>query len=488
MSDPAASLTARRGDRSGRRWPPSLAAALGTGFVVWGVVIGVERLSDNSFFTHLATGRLILADGIPTADPYSYTAPGEPWVVQSWLASLVYGLVDRAADGLGLRVLTGVLAGTVAGLAWHLTRRAGGLVPRVVITGLVVAIGATFWSPRPLLFGLVLLGFVLVVVEDDLDPRWLAPALWLWVQLHGSWPLGLVALGALALGRRLDGERPTVELRALAWAAGGAAVGAVVNPLGPRLGLFPLSLLSRTEVLSEIIEWQSPEFSVLWARLFLVQVAVAVLALARRPSYRAAVPLVIFVAAALLGLRNVPVASLVLVPGTAAGLAGLGSITGRQRTPATGLVAVALAVVGALTATVALSRPHYDLTTFPVDALAYADRAGLVAPDVRLLTQETVGNHLELAVGPDRVQVFLDDRVDMYPVPVIEDYLTVLRGRPGWDDVLDRWEVDAIVWPRGEPLEALLADDERWVRSYEDPTTFIACRRASGVCPTGAGA
>lgn len=466
------------------RWPPSLAGVLGAGFVVWALIVGLGRLGDNSFFTHLATGRLILDEGIPTRDPYSFTAPGEPWVVQSWLASLVYGLVDRAVGPVGLRLLTGLLTATIAALAWRLTRPAVTLVPRIAVTGFVVAVGGTFWAPRPLLFGLVGMGVALVVVQERLDPRWLAPLLWLWVQVHGSWPLGLVAIACLAAGRRADGEHPDVELRALAWAVGGAVVGGIVNPLGPRLLVFPVGLLSRSEVLSQVIEWQSPDFGDAWARLFLLQVVVAVLALVRRPSYRSAVPLVVFTAAALLGLRNVPVASLVLVPGMAAGLADLGSLRGRERNGVTVALAGAVAVIGIVGVTATLSRPHYDLESFPVDALAWASANGLVDPEVRVLTEETAGNYLHLAEGPDGVRVFIDDRVDMYPPEVIDDYVTVLRGRSGWDATLEQWGIEAVVWPRNEPLAQLLVDDPGWVTVYQDPRWFVACRRDAASCPS----
>ena len=84
------------------RWrAPTLATVLGAGLAVWGAYIGSAALSDNSFFTHLATGRLILRDGaIPTVDPYTFTARGEPWVVQSWLASLVYAAVERLGESM----------------------------------------------------------------------------------------------------------------------------------------------------------------------------------------------------------------------------------------------------------------------------------------------------------------------------------------------------------------------------------------------------
>ena len=55
--------------RRRKRWPPTLAFALGAGFAVWGLSIGMGQISDNSFFTHLATGRLIAGgSAIPRHD------------------------------------------------------------------------------------------------------------------------------------------------------------------------------------------------------------------------------------------------------------------------------------------------------------------------------------------------------------------------------------------------------------------------------------
>ena len=55
---------------------PRVSTVVGGAFVVWGTAVGLIRLHDNSFLTHVATGRLILAHGVPTTDPYSFTAFG----------------------------------------------------------------------------------------------------------------------------------------------------------------------------------------------------------------------------------------------------------------------------------------------------------------------------------------------------------------------------------------------------------------------------
>src|SRR5690606_15093214 len=83
----AAATETERDDSRARLdpWYPSLNGVVGAVIVLVGAYIGTDRLSDNSFFTHLATGRYILEHGFPHGDVYSFTAPGERWVVQSWL-------------------------------------------------------------------------------------------------------------------------------------------------------------------------------------------------------------------------------------------------------------------------------------------------------------------------------------------------------------------------------------------------------------------
>jgi hypothetical protein len=455
-----------------------VAAVIGLGFALGGFCLGIRTIGDNSLFTHIATGRLFLDQGsIPSSDPYSYTAQGAPWVVQSWLADLAYGVADRIGGGNGVRVLGGLLVGALLALVWRLTHPARTLVPRIVIAAMVTLTGIAFFAPRPLVFGLVLLGVTLIIVTEGRDPRWLIPVMWLWVNLHGSFPLALVALGCLALGSRLDGERGREPWLALLWASVGVALGAI-NPLGPKLLLFPLDLLGKMEVLQNVVEWKSPDFSTSYARLFLVQVVVAILALVRRPNYRTAVPLVVFVAAALLGVRNIPIASMVMVPGMAMGLAGLGRLDGRERGAGTGILAGAMVVAAFVVASASLSKPAYDLETYPVGAIDWLDQRGLLGSGHRVATTDATGNLLELLRGTDAA-AFFDDRSDMYPLEVSRDYVVLNRGGQRWQEVLDGRGVEYLLWPSSSPLGSLVKLSPDWKVVYQDDEdeVLVACRR-----------
>ena len=206
--------------------------------------------------------------------------------MQSWLASLFYGAVEELGGGAALRISFGVTTALLTWLVWKLAGSAQSFTVRVAVCGVVVAVGTTAWSPRPLLIGLVLMAVVMLALEGRVDPRWLVPAMWVWVNSHGSFPLATVVVAAAAFGRRLDGEDPQHELRVLRFTVIGTVLGGLLNPVGPKLLLFPLELLRRSDVLRSVVEWRSPDFSLFWTRIFLLLIVGAIVGFVRRPSYR----------------------------------------------------------------------------------------------------------------------------------------------------------------------------------------------------------
>lgn len=444
-------------------------------------LIGFARvlspLSDNSFFTHLATGRLIIADGrVPTTDPYSFTAAGEPWTVQSWLAALIYAGVEDAA-GLGaVRFVNAILCAAIGVGVWHLTARSRSLAVRGGVTLSTLLVAGALLSGRPLLFGL--LGFVLTYLAADgrLDPRWLLPVGWVWVNTHGSFPYAVLLLVVLAVGRRLDAGEWGREPRVLAWSVGGIALGAL-NPIGPRLLLFPLTLLSKTDSFRAIVEWRAPTYELWHTYAVLALVLVAVLALSRRPSWRDASVLVVFAGLGLTSQRNQVVLVIVLAAVLAGTLSEVGPTVRSVARPVLGgpaRVAVALAFV--LFAGAASRSPELDLSPYPVAMVEWMEDEEMWGPDSRVVAPDFVGN-LRGARAGEEARVFVDDRVDMFPVDVTQDYLDLLAGRPGWDEVLDRREATAVLWEDDTPLAALLGQSESWEVVRRDDGWLLAVRR-----------
>ncbi|MGH9039795.1 MAG: hypothetical protein ACRDZ3_06155, partial [Acidimicrobiia bacterium] len=381
-----------------RRTPvrPTMATLFTLVFALGGWRSGLGAISDNSFLWHLQTGRQILEDGIPRADPYSFTAPGVRWVAQSWLAELVYGLLDRLGGVLGVRLLTAAIGAAVATACYRLALRlAGDRVRAAGVTLAAVGTSFTLWSPRPLFFGVlafVCLLWVVEVPDSRLGRRPLlaVPVLmWLWANAHGTFALGFVYLGLHLAGRWLDGHRPWEGREAVLLKAAVVALAVcLINPYGPGLLLFPLELLGRGDVLRDVIEWGSPSFRSVqglmlagWILVFAVIVARAGV----QPSRRDLLVTIPFLLLALWALRNIALAPLVGLPVVARLVA-----TPADRPDTPGLIqrlVVVLLVALALLWTVDATRgPDLDLDRYPVEALAFMEDEGLLGK--RLMTDD----------------------------------------------------------------------------------------------------
>ncbi len=466
------------GDDPERRPPRrqlDLGVFCGLAVALIGLGLGASRIGDNSFLTHLATGREMLESGIVRNDVFTWTSPGESIVVQSWLASLIYGLVDAAGGFYGLRVLTAVLAATVAAAAWRLTRANAAIVTRLLIMAPLLAIGRTNWSERPLLIAFVLFAATMLVVEGDGRPRGLVAVGAVWINVHGSWPLGIVYLVARIAGGLGDRESVQREWAALRALGAGILIGGVVNPYGPAMLAFPLRLLGRQEVLSNVVEWQSPSFDSTWTRAFLLLVLASVAALTRRPRWRDALPMMVFVAAALIGRRNIALAALVVLPLLARGLPALGRLYASRTSNAIHLGAVAfVGLLGALPL-IAVRSPHVDLGRYPDDAVTAMEMdLGLVPGETRIIHPDYVGNYLDIRYGAAGA-TWIDDRFELHDPSLVADYLVLLDGAPEWESVLDRYDAEAILWPRDHVLVELATKVGEWTTVWRDDDWVVLC-------------
>jgi hypothetical protein len=460
-----------------------------------GAGIGAQRLSDNSFLTHLASGREMLDHGIIRSDLFTWTSFGEPVVLQSWLASLLYGVVDAAAGLWGIRVLMAATAGLLAVLAWRLTERADSLGTRVVIMVPVLVIGLRTWLERPLLIGLVLFAVVILVLEGRSNPRVLAVVGAVWVNVHGSWPLGLVYVASRLIGGRADaglatrgwrrddgpGSRDQRELVAGGWLALGCVVGGIVNPYGPQLLFFPVRLLGRRDTLSLITEWKSPSFDTDWARAFLVLVLMAVVAVSRRSRWRLVIPVLVFVAAALVSRRNIPLATLVVLPAAAHGLPAIARVDGRRTSDAIRTATLVMLVLVVALPLAAVRAPHFDGRLYPEQAVNVMEDAGLSPEDTRWVHKDFVGNYLGLRY---RAPVaWIDDRYELHPADLVEDYVVLLDASPGWVEVLERHDAEILLWPTDAALTELVREVAGWEVGFSDDDWTVLCRPDIVGCP-----
>ncbi|HWJ96942.1 MAG TPA: hypothetical protein VNQ33_02215, partial [Acidimicrobiales bacterium] len=252
---------------------------------------------------------------------------------------------------------------------------------------------------------------------------------------------------------------PTVELRVLGWAALGTALGALVSPIGWDLITFPAKLLQHSDAFANTAEWESPSLSAsaTWMYLFQLILAVGLVAWRGR-RWRAVLPVLVFGALSLQASRNIAQASLVLIIPMTLAATGIGDVVGDTPKRLLRPVQGALLALFVLIAVVGVTRqPDTDLATYPEASVTWMRKEGMLSPGSRVVTRDFVGNYLEARYGPDRV-VFFDDRVDMYPMSVVDQYMELIDANTKPGPVLDDLDASAVLWDADSPFGDWLED------------------------------
>ena len=227
-----------------------LATLLGLGLTLaLAAVWGARPLIHDDLFFHLSTGKFVVENHeVPTADPFSFTRAGEPWVSHEWgFGLLAYG-AHAVGDYRALVLLKALLVVSVVALLFLLMLRMAGRDRTKFVVYLVPLLALGLWAIddqlvlRPSLVSCLLLVVLLhlLVSFDRTGPWWALAGMitlfFLWGNLHSEVLFGLFAVGLVTaeavLGRLgvLDGSKWRSLLRA--------------SPQRPYLRLFALSVLA----------------------------------------------------------------------------------------------------------------------------------------------------------------------------------------------------------------------------------------------------
>lgn len=445
-------------------------------------------LSTVDLAYHVRVGGEILDTGrIPTFDELTFTAAGRPWLDQQWLAQLVLATVHRLGGWEALAVLRAALVGVVFGLV-ALAARAAGLDRRTAgwlsLAAFVVAVATLALRPQLLAMALFALALAIVAVRWDRPGLlWLLPFIAaVWANVHGSFVLApILALVTWLSDRSESGGRVTRS--GLIAAATLAAT--LITPFGVSVWGYTVGLTTNPSVTSRITEWQPTSLRTFTGLAFFASAGLVALYLARRPArtrwiHLGWLGLLFFLGAyAERGVAWWPLGASVVV----AGLLGEDRLGSGQAQDAddrprlgNGLIALALAavIVGLLPwwrAPDSLTGRRDLLDEAPGVTLAVT---GHTSPGERLYVPQRWGSWFEWAT-PDR-PVFVDSRVELFPVEVWNDATAIDAGLVGWQDVLARWQVDAVVVEASSADLAARLSAAGWQEVASDPSGSLFVR------------
>ena len=599
--------------------------------------LNTHPIRPHDFWWHMAVGREILATGhIPSVDTFSFTAAGTPYPSYAafWLPEvMLYDLYTLGGPALVVFVhsLTVTAAyGLTTALAWRISGS-----PRIaaVATLFAAALGINDWNVRPQAFTFFLAPLFLWAVHEirwrrlkpaslglwpvvglrrpngggqtgipsapvgggegeeggthpavDDRRRWFSRSLrWLavfplgmalWVNCHGSFPLGLLIVGLWVAdevwGVVRGGEggrgsaRPLPRIAAAASALALAAAASLLNPRGPRAFSYLAGMSVHPVIQGMVPEWAPPTFSTLTGALFLTGLLATAALLAISPRRPEPLDLLLFLAFGALGLRTTRGAvwfGLALAPVWAAHVSAvfgtplrsvpdyerpfvvsheapraegaraeakrsgvpraqnstpLRSVPDDKRPFVVSHEAKRSGVPKAQNGTPLRSVPDYERgykRDFPATLLAvmltagalvtlpwFKERlpfppakAGLISAETPVAATEFLlrerppgplfhampfGSYLVWAAQPE-YPVFVDSRIELYPVEVWLDYLHISAAGCGWEERLARYGVRTLMLsPQEQPaLVAAARASPHWHLVYEDTAAVIFVSR-----------
>jgi hypothetical protein len=291
----------------------------------------------------------------------------------------------------------------------------------------------------------------------------------------------------------------------MGWMLLWSALATLVNPYGWRLHAHIYRYLSDRYLMNRISEFQSPDFHG-WAQrcfgtiLLLVLVGFAANRRAIRLHHLLVALLAVY--AGLYSSRNLPVSSMLLVliagpilwenfvslaekPGSWIWVRGwvgrLSSFSermcaqelqlqGHMWPAVTVIAALAICLHGGRLGSRQLIQAQFDPLKLPVAAAGSLQQERSTEP---VFSTDAWGGYLIYRLYPER-KVVVDDRHDLYGSGRIREYLILLQGEPGWENVLDKWQIRTALLPARSTLANLLRElPQQWRPIYEDSVAIL---------------
>lgn len=466
------------------------------------VVVVFLRTTVVPFFEgdtwwHLTTGEQILATkSFPTTDSYSFTVTGNEWIAYEWLGEVVMALAFRLGGLSGLFLLTTALgSGLVLLLFCYAHLRSRNWKAAFVACMAVALTFSVYFNLRPQLIGYLFFVVVLIVLEQFRRGRsgwlWVLPPMFVvWVNTHGSFVFGLLAMGvcwASGLWRfqfgSLVAEPWTARQRLLLIACILLCVVALtLTPYGTRLAAYPLEMA----LLQPVNTGTNGEFqpilfhSTLWKILLFLFLAFFAADIIRplRYSLDEAALLILGVYAALSHRRFILLLVPLFVPLLARQLGHwVSDYDSAKDRLMLNRVLVAVMAVGIALSLQGEGRLEKRVAQkYPRGAVEYLQREKIPRP---MLNEYDWGGYLTRRLGAEN-KVFIDGRADIYEYGgVLEDYLSITHLAPGALQLLQKYGVASCLVAYPSPLGTFLSASGDWEQVYRDGLSAIYVHKRS---------
>jgi hypothetical protein len=414
-------------------------------------------------------------------------------------------LLDDWFGLTGIVVLSALLLASAFTLVLtESVRRGEMLAAGLVMAALALAASAMHWITRPHLFTYLLLAVWVFQLEAFMRGEerrwWIFPLLMLlWANLHGMFILGLLAFAMSLIGwaweHLLERRDSPVSGRGLLFIGFFSVLATFLTPSGFHLWETIFNLAGASPFITGMtVEYRPADFHNpgTWPFLILLGAILATSALSgRKLGMARALQLAGWTLIGLYSARNIPLAAIALAPIGAellsawiresSALAGLARLSRDLERIERDLRGWFWAVTGVLLCLVLLSlgvslafdgQPYQFLPErFPVVAVDWLETN---PPQGRMFNEFDWGGYLLYRLWPEQ-KIFMDGHTHIYGDTLSREYVVVLACAPGWEAILEKYQVEWAIL-RADNLLAVALQQSGWRETYRDETAVVLTR------------
>jgi hypothetical protein len=430
-------------------------------------------LGDTDIWWHLADARYVTqTHHFIHTDPYSFTLNGQSWVNPEWLSEMPFWFGYQAFGLIGISYATFLgIAANVLFLYWRNYLKAGNPGVALWTAALGFFLMSVNTNARTILFAYIALTAELAILEaaerGNKRLLWLLPPIFcIWINLHGSWIIGIFLLCVyilsgwfrVELGLLQQPAFPPADRKRLLSVLASSVLVLLINPYGWRLIWNPFDMaLNQTLNIDNVQEWQPLNLAWLGGKAALLAIVLMVIANAVRGRKWQVYELAfVFFAwyAAFDHARFTFLAAVLTTPILAKDLTRSFFPEFTQKTiPAFNLLIAA----GCIFVVAWFLKPSTKLdermaTDWPLQTIAS------IQPNWRTLNQEHLGGLMDFNGKPS----FIDTRWDIFEHHgEMKDFINILRLHDSLD-LLDKYRIDHVLVRQDESLSYLLEHTRGW--------------------------
>lgn len=473
----------------------SLPAVLAVALAALVLMAVPHSMADPDIWWHLRNAdEMLRHHAFLRDDVYSFTVAGAPWIDHEWLGELAYWIGWKAAGAQGvLAVSAGLVTVIFTAVLWLCWRASGSMAAACGCTMVAALLSTVSFGPRTLLFGWLLFCVQLVLLERSRHSTRallvLPPLYLLWVNLHGSWLIGLAVLLVIAVAGNLpfsvrgwlQNRLLTAEQnRMLVLACTGIVPALFCNPWGWRLVAYPFNFaLRQTLNVATLEEWRPLDLHSVRGEAMVAVLLLVVLRQFLKPRVWSVTELLLFTGglyAAFVHTRFLFLFALLAAPVVARSFNATPSEERGREHGSYAVHALAMCLIAlfaAINYRKAALQEDTKFKLFPSAALSALDR---LPRDARLFNEFGWGGYLEWTCS--HRAVFIDSRTDIFEYNgILRDYLDIVRVKQPIE-LLDHHRIDAVLFEQDTPLAYLLARSNGWRVAWSDAHTVLFVRTA----------